>query len=194
MTSDVAGTNIPSEDLQQARSYLLRYAMLQLRDSTLAEDVVQETLLAALNEPARFAGKSAYRTWLVGILKHKIVDAIRKKSRELPLSADEEASESEIVEEMFKADGHWQQFPSNWGNPEKAFEDKKFWEVFERCLAAMPARSARAFMMREVMELTSEDICKELAITSTNLWVLLHRARLSLRGCLEARWFDRAAE
>ena len=184
--------NIAGEDLQQARSYLLRYAMVHLRDPALAEDVVQETLLAALNDRSGFAGRSAYRTWLIGILKHKIADAIRKKARDHSVIVDE-ASGAETMEEMFEADGHWHRFPSDWGNPEKSLEDKKFWEVFQRCLESMPARIARAFTMREVMELTSEEICKELAISPTNLWVMLHRARLSLRGCLEARWIDKAA-
>jgi len=183
---------IPSEDLPRMRSYLLRYATLQLRDPALAEDVVQETLLAAFNSPSRFSGKSAYKTWLVGILKHKIVDVVRKRSRDQSLFAVEETPESEAAEEYFAADGHWREFPSNWGNPEQSLEDKRFWVVFERCLEAMPVRAARAFMMREFMELTSDEICKELAITSTNLWVLLHRARLSLRGCLEVKWFDGA--
>jgi RNA polymerase sigma-70 factor (TIGR02943 family) len=183
---------IPSEDLPRMRSYLLRYATLQLRDPALAEDVVQETLLAAFNSPSRFSGKSAYKTWLVGILKHKIVDVVRKRSRDQSLFAAEETPESETAEEYFAADGHWREFPSNWGNPEQSLEDKRFWEVFERCLEAMPVRAARAFMMREFMELTSDEICKELAITPTNLWVLLHRARLGLRGCLEAKWFDGA--
>jgi RNA polymerase sigma-70 factor (ECF subfamily) len=181
-------------DLEQLRAYLLRYATLQLRDPALAEDVVQETLLAALDNPSGFSGKSAYKTWLVGILKHKIIDVIRRRSREQPLIADEEASESETTEELFEADGHWHRFPTNWGDPAKSLENKKFWEVFEGCLELMPARTARVFMMREVMELTGDDVCKELSITQTNLWVMLHRARLSLRGCLEARWFDKAAK
>ena len=186
--------NIPSEDLQQARSYLLRYAMIRLRDPALAEDVVQETLLAALKDRSGFAGKSAYKTWLIGILKHKIVDVIRKKARDQSVFADEDTQDAGTVEELFEADGHWNRFPSDWGDPERSLEDKKFWEVFERCLELMPARVARAFTMREVMEFTSEDICKELAITQTNLWVMLHRARLSLRGCLEARWFEKAVK
>lgn len=186
--------NIPSEDLQQARSYLLRYALNQLRDPAIAEDVVQETLLAAVNDSSRFAGKSAYKTWLIGILKHKIVDVIRTKAREQSVFAEEEAPGAEMAEELFEADGHWHRFPSDWGDPERSLEDKKFWEVFEQCLERMPARVARAFTMREVIELSSEDICKELAITQTNLWVMLHRARLSLRGCLEARWFGKAVK
>jgi RNA polymerase sigma-70 factor (ECF subfamily) len=181
------------DELQAARPYLLRYATFQLRDPALAEDVVQETLLAALDNPSQFSGRSAFRTWLVGILRHKIIDVIRKHSREQSLDVSGGASDADALDEMFEPDGHWRDFPSDWGNPEECFENKKFWEIFERCLEAMPARTARAFMMREVMELSSEDICKELAIAPTNLWVLLHRARLSLRGCLEARWFEKAA-
>ena len=185
--------NIPREDLPQVRSHLLRFAMLQLRDPALAEDVVQETLLVALNDSWRFSGKSAYRTWLVGILKHKIIDVIRKRSREVSLIADEETAEPETEEESFASDGHWREPPSDWGNPEKAVEDKGFWEVCEGCLKVLPTRTARAFRMREIMELSSEEICRELAITPTNLWVLLHRARLSLRECLEAKWFGGVA-
>ena len=182
------------ENLQQLRSYLLRYARLQLRDAALAEDAVQETLLAAFDHGATFSGKSEYKSWLVGILKHKIIDVIRKRSREQSLTVDEDASESEMIEGMFEAEGQWHRLPASWGNPEKSLEDKKFWEIFDRCLELMPARTARVFTMREVMELTSDDICKELAISQTNLWVLLHRARLSLRGCLETRWFGDATK
>lgn len=182
------------EDLQQLRAYLLRYAMLQLRDPALAEDVVQETLLAVLNARSGFSGKSTYKTWVVGILKHKIIDMTRKQSREQPLTTDEESSEAESIEALFEANGSWRQNPSAWGNPEKSFEDSRFWETLERCLELMPARTARAFTMREVMDVTSDDICKELSITPTNLWVMLHRARLSLRECLNVKWFGGAAK
>lgn len=179
------------EDLEQLRAYLLRYATLQLRDPAVAEDVVQETLLAALNARSAFSGKSAYKTWVVGILKHKIIDTARKQSREQPLTIDEEEPEAELIEALFEANGGWRQIPSDWGNPEKSLEDKRFWETLERCLEAMPARTARVFKMREVMGLTSDEICKDLAITPTNLWVMLHRARLSLRECLDAKWFGK---
>lgn len=178
-----------NQDLQRYRRYLLRFALLRLRDQDLAENVVQKTLLAALEGNTRFAGKSSHKTWLTGILKHKIIDVMRRKSREQPLTSGDDQSEADAIDAMFKDDGHWQQFPSNWGSPEKSLEDKKFWVVFEMCSQLMPARTARAFMMREVMELTTEDICKELDITPTNLWVMLHRARLSVRECLEIKWF-----
>jgi RNA polymerase sigma-70 factor (ECF subfamily) len=177
-----------SEDLERLRPYLLRYALLQLRDRDSAEDVVQETLLAALEGRARFEGKSSPKTWLTGILKHKIIDVMRRKSREQPLAAGDDTAEADVVDALFQKDGHWQHFPSDWGNPERALEDKRFREVFELCAQAMPERAARVFMMREVMEMTTEEICKELAITPTNLWVILHRARLSLRECIEIKW------
>ncbi len=180
--------------LEQFRGYLVRYAMLQLRDPVAAEDVVQETLLAALEGGASFAGKSSMRTWLTGILKHKIVDQLRRQGREQPLvpGADDERSEAEVIDAMFQEDGHWQNFPTNWGSPDRSFENKKFWEVFELCASAMPTKTARVFVMREVMELSTEEICKELGITATNCWVMLHRARLSLRECLEMKWFGKS--
>ncbi len=183
-----------NQDLQQYRSYLLRYALLQLRDHDLAEDAVQETLLAALEGRAQFSGRSSHKTWLTGILKHKIIDVMRRKSRERPLTSGDDQSEADAIDTLFKADGHWQRFPASCGNPEQSLENKKFWEIFELCSQLMPARAARVFMMREVMELTTGEICKELAITPTNLWVILHRARLSLRECLEIKWFGGAAK
>ena len=170
---------------------MLRYALLQLRNPELAEDVVQETLLAALEARARFAGDSSLKTWLTGILKHKVLDAIRRKTREQPLTpADDE--QQETVETLFKKDGHWQQMPATWGDPAQALENRKFWEIFERCSQLMPERTARIYMLREVMELTTEEICQEFSITPTNLWVILHRARLALRECLEIKWFGAA--
>ena len=179
-------------DLEQYRAYLLRYATLQLRDTELAADVVQDTLLAALTGRAAFAGKSSRKTWLTGILKHKLVDVVRRQAREVPLTGETDESEADAVDALFKQDGHWREFPTNWGDPERAYENGRFWEAFERCSRELPARTARAFMMREVMELGTDEICKELAITPTNLWVMLHRARLLLRECLETRWFGRA--
>ncbi|HET6491667.1 MAG TPA: sigma-70 family RNA polymerase sigma factor [Burkholderiales bacterium] len=180
---------------EQFRSYLLRYALLQLRDQTAAEDVVQETLLAAIEGSGRFTGKSSVKTWLTGILKHKIIDHLRRHGREQPLlgdGADSERSEAEAADALFASDGHWREAPANWGDPDRAFENRRFWEVFETCAKLMPARTARVFTMREVLGLPTEEICKELGITTTNCWVMLHRARLSLRACLELKWFGKS--
>ena len=118
---------------------------------------------------------------------------MRRKSRELPLTTTADESESDAIDALFQENGHWRQFPASWGNPEKSLEDRKFWEIFEMCSQLMPPRNARVFMLREVMELSTEEICKELSITPTNLWVMLHRARLSLRECLEIKWFGNKA-
>ena len=177
---------------EEYRAYLMRYALLQLRDPTAAEDAVQETLLAALQTSTRFAGRSSVKTWLVGILKHKIIDVHRRQARERPLSEpDTEAAEpvEDIADAAFSEDGHWVQFPAAWDAPERSLERSQFWTVFEMCVQVMPARNARVFVMREVLELSTEDICKELGITATNCWVMLHRARLAMRECLETRWF-----
>ncbi len=179
-----------NENLEQWRPTLMRYAVLQLRDPQLAEDVVQETLLAGLEGWAKFTGKSSAKTWLIGILKHKVMDAIRRRSREQSRTIDiEDERLGEAIEDLFTADGKWKQLPSNWGDPERAFENKQFWGIFESCLKLMPKRTAAVFMTHEVMEYTTDEICKELAITPTNIWVTLHRARLSLRQCLETKWF-----
>jgi RNA polymerase sigma-70 factor (ECF subfamily) len=178
------------KELERQRSYLLRVARLQLRDAALAEDVVQDTLAAALTAQGGFTGKSTVKTWLTGILKHKIVDAIRRKQRD-PISAstlDEEA-DLEDFEGLFKDNGAWQQPPADWGDPEQALSRRQFFDVMQFCLDKLPPNTARVFMMREVMELSSEEICKELTITANNLWVILYRARMSLRECLELNWF-----
>lgn len=176
------------QGLEQHRGYLLRYALLQLRDRDAAEDAVQETLLAALQGQAGYAGKSSPRTWLTGILKHKLVDLVRRRAREQPLTLDDETSEADAVDALFQEDGHWQRFPADWGDPLQALENRDFRAVFEMCTQVMPVRTARVFMMREVMELSTDDICATLAITPNHLWVLLHRARLLLRECIAIRW------
>lgn len=176
---------------EEYRVYLMRYALLQLRDHTAAEDAVQETLLAALQAGNRFAGRSSVKTWLVGILKHKIIDTHRRQAREQPLALpDGEDAEADLADTVFAADGHWNQFPSSWATPDVSLESGEFWQVFEACVQVMPARNARVFVMREVLELSTEEICKELGITATNCWVMLHRARLAMRECLETKWFN----
>ena len=183
----------PSE-IEGHRTYLLRYASLQLRDAGAAEDAVQDTLIAGLEGLDRFAGKSSVKTWLTGILKHKIIDHLRRQAREQPLisgDADSDRGEAAAVDALFLEDGHWRQPPSNWGDPDKALENKAFMAVFAQCAKNLPAKTARAFMMREVMEFSTDDICKELEVSTTNCWVILHRARLSLRECLETKWFGK---
>ena len=171
------------------RGYLLRVAVLQLRDNDLAEDVVQDTLLAALQGAKGFSGRSSVKTWLTGILKHKIVDAIRKKTREPAFAALEDEVQLDDMDALFDESGHWDNPPADWGDPEAHLSRVQFMDMMQFCLEKLPPNTARVFMMREVMELDSGEICKELSITTTNLWVILYRARMALRRCLEQNWF-----
>ena len=146
--------------------------------------------MAALGAQAGFSGKSSVKTWLTGILKHKIVDAIRQKQRQpiIAASFDEETDLDEF-DPLFKDNGAWDAPPANWGDPENALSRQQFFDVMQFCLDKLPPNTARVFMMREVMELESDEICKELTITANNLWVILYRARMALRQCLEQNWF-----
>jgi RNA polymerase sigma-70 factor (ECF subfamily) len=174
--------------VEAERAYLLRYATLQLRDRHAAEDAVQETLLAALAGESGFAGRSNLRTWLTGILKHKIIDAIRRAARD-GLAAADDASAG-FDELLFNQRGHWAAAQPAWPDPDASLEQAQFFAVLEECLARLPAKTAQAFMMREHLGLETADICKELGVTPTHCWVLLYRARMALRECLQANWFS----
>jgi RNA polymerase sigma-70 factor (TIGR02943 family) len=176
-------------ELSQHRTYLLRYARLQLRNDTWAEDVVSETILAALTKPQSFENRSQLKTWLVGILKHKVIDLLRQRKREVTLDTEDDGGGDELDALSFKADGHFQQAPADWGNPEQDLSTREFFAVLEACTEKLPAAMGRIFLMREWLELSSDEICKELQLTPTNLYVQLHRARLRLRECLELNWF-----
>ena len=186
----------PSTDFEQQlveqRSYLMRFACLQLRNDAWAEDAVSETILAALAKPQAFGARSQLKTWLVGILKHKIIDSMRQRQREVTLDSGSDDDSADPLEHMaFKADGHFAETPADWGNPEQDLDNRQFMTILEACTERLPAVQGRLFLMREWLELSTDEICKELALTPTNLYVLLHRARLRLRECLEQNWFAR---
>lgn len=186
----------PDTWLDEHGAALYKYALMHTRDEYKAEEAVQETLLAALRARDRFSGGASPRTWLIGILKHKIMDMFRHDAREVPL---DEPGDLDDADEMhtadnFASDGHWQNRLSDWGNPEELLERGQFMTILQRCLDALPPRLARLFMLREVMEENSENICQELAITPTNLWTMLYRARLGLRRCLDRNWVGNAAQ
>ena len=179
------------QQLVAHRSYLLKFARLQLRNETWAEDAVSETLLAALNKPMAFDNRSQLKTWLVGILKHKVIDIFRHNARTVTLEVEQDGSNSqaELDGLVFKASGHFADAPTDWGNPEQNLQSNQFFQVLEACTEKMPPAMGRVFLMREWLELSSDEICKELGLSSTNLYVTLHRARLRLRECLELHWF-----
>lgn len=176
-----------AQAVQALRPQLIRFAQAQLRNDAWAEDAVSETLLAALAKPQAFGGQSQLKTWLVGILKHKLIDQIRRNSRELSVTTREDTEDFDA--EVFNADGSWREAPAEWGDPEAACGRTEFFDVLEVCVEHLPGVQGRVFMMREWLGFDTGEICKELGITSTNLWVLLHRARLRLQTCLQERWF-----
>lgn len=182
-------THLP-EQLAQHRPMLLKFAMRQLRNAAWAEDAVSDTLLAALAKPDAFEQRSQLRTWLVGILKFKVLDQMRLNAREAcHISADPDELADPLDDLPLNDRGHFASLPADWGNPEQALRQRQFIEVLELCTDKLPPAQGRAFMMREWLELSADDICKELGVSSTNLYVLLHRARLRLRECLELNWF-----
>lgn len=180
------------EQLVVLRDYLLRFARLQLRNDAWAEDVVSETVLAALAKPQAFEQRSQLKTWLIGILKHKVIDALRHHSREISGLNPSDDDDVDPLEYLgFKADGHFAHQPADWGNPVQQINSRQFFEILDACISKLPATQGRLFLMREWLELSSEEICKELGLTSTNFYVQMHRARLLLRECLELNWFGK---
>jgi RNA polymerase sigma-70 factor (ECF subfamily) len=157
---------------------------------------VQETFLAALKAYENFEGRGSERTWLVGILKHKIIDHFRRAVREAPIGEDTDdgPEHTEFFDRPEPWKGHWNTnySPNDWhATPAELLERSDFWQVFNECLSPLPQRTVSAFTMREVDGLKSEEICEILSIRVNNLWVMLHRARLHLRNCLERNWFKR---
>ncbi len=170
---------------------LYRHALFRLRDPMAAEEMVQETFLAALQARERFAGNSSEKTWLVSILKHKTIDYLRKAVREQP--HDEELSDFEALQnESFDGKGHWKIDVKQWAGPDTQLENEHFWNALEECVSRLPPRLATLFMLREIDGLESETICKEMELNTTNnLWTMLSRMRMRLRQCLDITWFDR---
>jgi RNA polymerase sigma-70 factor (TIGR02943 family) len=167
--------------------YLHRYALIRVHDTSVAEDLVQETFLAALTSRNGYSQKSSERTWLTGILKHKIFDHFRRVVRE-----ELSDFENESDEEFFGPDGHWKQefAPVSWNiSPEKTAENNEFWRALRHGLSSLPKGSSVAFVLREIEGMTTDEICKMLNVSSGNLWVILHRARLHLRRALETQYF-----
>ncbi len=184
----------PVRWLEQYGDPLYRYVLFRVRDPDLAEDLVQETLLAALQARDRYAHKSSEKTWLFGILKHKLVDHLRKSNREVPLGQETE-TDAELDRVYFDERGAWRAELSSWSEPERSLEQSQFWRTLFDCVARLPQRSAALFMLREIDGLSTEEICKVLNISTTNnLWVMLSRARMRMRECLEIRWFGRSSE
>ena len=195
-SSDIKLSLDPTDWLDRHGDYLYRYALIRVRDTAAAEDLLQETLLAAMGSYQANEGRSSERTWLVGIMRHKVVDYFRRLARtpEFHLSLEEE-NDLDWFETEGPWRGHWRedQAPVNWPvDAVKVLESREFWEIVNRCLKRLSPKMAVAFTLREIDGLSSEEICEILNLTPNNLWVILHRSRAKLRHYLEAEWFQGA--
>lgn len=172
--------------------YLFRYAIRFCRSETRAEDAVQETFLAAAQAIDRFEGRSSPRTWLTGILRHKLMDSVRKHHREI--STEPEVIEQDLNNRLFDEVEHWraETGPLLWGSaPDKVLKEKQFLSTLSECLGHLPERVRKIFLLREMEGFSRDEICEQLTITSTNVGVILYRARLTLQQCLQSNWFHR---
>jgi RNA polymerase sigma-70 factor (TIGR02943 family) len=183
--SSAGSQSIPEQWLSRHGDALFRYALLLVADEHRAEDLVQETLLAALEGRGRYSADASERTWLIAILRHKAIDERRRDRRRDQYLADVDP----VVEGNFNRFGKWRKPPGRWlPKPQSLLESQEFWSVFQTCMRALPARMREAFALRMVEDLDASETCRILEISSDNLWTLLYRARERLRRCLEGKW------
>lgn len=194
---DVHDRPDPTIWVDEHGDYLFKYAAVRLRDIGLAEDIVQETLLSAIESLNSYHAKSAERTWLTAILKHKIVDHYRKSLHETPIGRDE--CDLSAFDALFAnpawAD-HWSDamVPSDWGKtPEAALRQAEFYSTLEACMSKLPKRVAGVFVLREMDGYETDELCQLLGLSANNVWTMMYRARMSLRKCLESNWFSKPA-
>jgi RNA polymerase sigma-70 factor (ECF subfamily) len=180
----------PESWVDQHGDYLFSFALFRVQDQAAAEDLVQETFIAALQNYKNYKGQASERTWLIAILKNKIIDYLRKQSREQP--TDDIERFLNMSEDLFNAAGKWVNGPGKWSfAPSVLYDKKEFWQALRRCLELLPKRLAQAFVLKEMDGMTHKEICKVLEISSSNSWVVLYRARMGLKKCLGTSWFDR---
>ncbi|MDF1584313.1 MAG: sigma-70 family RNA polymerase sigma factor [Methyloprofundus sp.] len=181
----------PDNWLNDYGDILYRFALTRVRSEATAEDLVQETLLAGLLAFDKFSGNSTVRTWLVGILKHKIIDHFRKHSREVSVLNNDESAD-DVLAYQFDQQGHWQVDLVEWSTPDKSIDNEQFQLAFNDCLTRLPQRMADLLLLRIVDGLAMEECCALLGFESDNqLWVTLSRTRVKLRQCLETSWFSK---
>jgi RNA polymerase sigma-70 factor (ECF subfamily) len=178
----------PEQWLNLHGDALFRYALMLVHDEHHAEDLVQETMIAAFEGRDRYASAASERTWLVAILRNKAIDHLRRDRREVEYIAPQDP----VVEDNFNRFGKWRKPPRNWApNPTKLLESKEFWTVFHGCLHDLPRCIREAFSLRVMEDISATEVCQLLSISNTNLWTQLYRARERLRRCLELKWFTK---
>ncbi|XAL99819.1 sigma-70 family RNA polymerase sigma factor [Phycisphaeraceae bacterium D3-23] len=181
----------PAQWVHDHSDALYAYALSRVRRPDVAEDLVQDALVAALESHETFEGRSSERTWLVGILRHKVLDHFRR-TRRTREAQDLQVGDAHGTMGLYSKRGRWSPKPADWGgDPAELYENEEFWRVYHACRDRLPTTHAEAYILRELEGLAPQEICKVLDISATNLSVRLHRARLFLRECLESNWFGR---
>ena len=190
----------PEHWIDRYSDYLYSYAYIRLRKEEVAQDLVQDTFFSALKAKDTFLHNASEKTWLVSILKRKIIDYYRKKSTQNELNILDKPIEGEdgtmnhFFENSAAHQGHWASgaSPNAWGKTfETSVESEEFYDILKRCITKLPEKTAAAFTMKNMDDLDTEEICKELNITPSNYWVMMHRAKLVLRECMEKNWFNK---
>jgi len=180
----------PDRWVKDHGDYLFSYAISRISSREVAEDLVQETMLSAFQAKDKFRGGSSERTWLISILKRKVIDHYRKQSRNPEVISD-------TASFFYKGganDGSWStdHAPGSWDQYKMDDEDDgALLKVIQYCISLLPSKMQNTFSMKTLDEISTEEICKELGISESNLWVLLHRARLQLRECVENQWYKK---
>lgn len=180
-----------SEEIASLRPMLFQLALLQLRDKEAAEDATQDALVAAIEGQAKFHRRSTLKTWLFSILRFKVIDHLRKKKRMgPPIDPHALAEELDLApfEQLFNENGCWATPKDAWSDPQQTTERNEFFRVLETCLTKLPTNTSRVFLMREWLELTPDEVCREVGVKPGNLRVMLYRARMQLRYCLDENW------
>lgn len=178
----------------------MRFAKLQLRDDHLAEDAVQDSLVAAYAQSHEFAGRAQHKTWVFAILRNKLIDTMRTRRRTVNASSLETPDDTDVHgesvfdRELFGDNGHWAEHarPKPWPRPEAIVARQQFWTMFDWCLNELPEAIGRVFAMRELLDMEMAEICGELELNANHCSVLLYRARLRLRTCLSTKGLESA--
>ncbi len=168
--------------------FLFNYAWIRVGSKEMAEDLVQDTFVAAWQAKDSFRGDSTELTWLTSILKRKVIDHYRKKSTHKEISA------SQFTQPFQDEDGmqeHWimERAPKDWGKEfQYPLREEEFQNMIELCLSKLPEKWRSVFVLKVMEEIDSDEVCKELGCSASNLWVILHRTRIKLRECIENKW------
>ena len=185
-------SRIQTHWVEEHADALFKFAVLRVANRETAKDLVQETFLSALQNHDSFRGESSEKTWLISILKNKIIDYYRKRKTDKSIPLIDNDGESEL-DKYFDEEGEWKQSaqPVSWsGTGYHSLRSKEFLEIFQRCLAKLSEHGRVIFTSKYIDELESEEICKQLDVTTSNYWVIMHRTKLQLRQCVEKNWLN----